>query len=377
MSTAGANTIPLRRTPTVGLVLALIAVIGALAAIDIFLHDAEQTEVADQAQHAYAQGCRLLAAGKAQDAVEALRRAHALERENLTYELALVAALTAAGKTSEAQPLLNEVLDADRNDGAANLVAARLRLKQGKTVDAEAYYHRAIYGNWPRDAAAHRMTARFELIDVLAANNQKEDLLAELLLLQEEAKNDTTIEPRLGRLFLIAGSPGRAADVYRTLIRQQPESTYAYQGLGDAELEQGDYLAAHAAFNAALARNRNDAGLRSKLQLAAALAALDPTPRGLSSAEKYQRSFRILGWAQEDFEKCVQTRRGGATANEQQLLERAEDAMNKKPAQFTNELSEQTLALAEQIWQARLKACGATTAAEQEPLRLMMLKLAQ
>src|ERR1700728_617926 len=372
MSAAAATAMPRSRAPKLGLIVVIIAVIGALTALDMFLEEAEQAELADQAQRAYLQGSRLSQAGKAEEAIDLLRRAHALERKNLTYELQLITALTAAGKTSEAEPLMNEVLDAGRNDGAANLVAARLRLKEGKLVDAEAYYHRAIYGQWPQDAAAHRMAARLELIDLLVAKNQKEDLLAELLPLEEEARNNPTIQLRLARLFLIAGSPSRAADVYRALIRQQPENAQAHEGLGEAELELGDYGAAHAAFKTAFAQMPNDPMLRSKLQLASTLALLDPTPRWLPSAEKYQRSLRILEWAQQDLEKCIQKQPTGASGEQQNLLERAEDAMDHaKPAQITNESSERVLSLAEKIWQARLSACGPATAPDEEALRLI------
>ena len=366
-----------RRAPKIGLMLLVAVAIGALAAIDLFLEKAEQTEVANQAQRAYLQGCRLLQEGKANDAVEGLRRAHAMERKNLVYARQLIAALTAARKTSEAEPLMNEVLDADRNDGAANLVAARLKLKEGNVADAEAYYHRAIYGRWPQDGAAHRVAARMELIDLLVAKNQKKDLLAELLPLTEDAKNDSAIQMRLASLFLLAGSPGRAADIYRTLLRQDPRNADAWAGLGRAELEQGDYRAAHSAFAAAAARKPKDAAIRSKLQLATTLAGLDPTPRRLSSAEKYQRSLYILEWVQQDLEKCIQTQASGPTAEQQALLERAEEVMNRpNPGAETNEMSEATLSLAAKIWQARL-SCGPASAPDEEALRLIMNKLAQ
>jgi tetratricopeptide (TPR) repeat protein len=197
-----------RRAPKIQLILLVAAVICALAVLDMLLERAEQAELAAQAQHAYRQGCRLLAAGHTNDALDALRRAHAMERENATYELELIAALTAAAKTAEAEPLMDEVLDMDRNAGPANLVAARLKLKEGKIVDAEAYYHRTIYGTWPQHAEAHRIAARMELIELLIAKNQKQDLLAELLPLEEEAKNDPAIRARIAAWFLQAGSPG-------------------------------------------------------------------------------------------------------------------------------------------------------------------------
>jgi len=375
---AGVSALARRRGPKIGLIFAVIGVMGALAALDVFLEQAEQAELADQAERAYRQGSELLQAGKAEEAVEALRRAQALERKNLNYELQLIAALTAAGKTAEAEPLMNEALDAGRNDGAANLVAARLRLKEHKIIDAEAYYHRAIYGQWPQDGAAHRIAARLELIDVLVANNQKQDLLAELLPLEEEAKNDASVQTRLARLFLAAGSPARAANVYRALIREQPGNAQAYEGLGEAELEQGDYRAAHAAFSSAAGQKPSDAQIREKLQLASTLAALDPTPRWLASADKYQRSLRILEWAQEDLERCIQTQPGGVSAAQQSLLAQAEDLMNReKPGQATNELSEGMLAVAEKIRQARVSACGPATTPEEEALRLIMAKLTQ
>lgn len=378
MSAAGAVSAFARaRELKIGLIVIVIAVIGSLAALDLFLEEAEQQELASQAQHTYVQGVRLLQAGKTDQAVDALRRAHAMERKNLAYEMELIAALTAAGKAGEAEPLMNEVLDADRNDGAANLVAARLRLKEGNLVDAEAYYHRAIYGEWPQDGAQHRIAARMELIDLMVAKNQKEDLLAELLPLQESAKNNPGLQLRLGRLFMVAGSPGRAMDVFRMLTREQPGNVDAGKGLGDADLEEGDYGAARAAFYSAFVQDSKDNSIRLKLQLAGMLAGLDPTPRGLSSEEKYRRSLRILGWAQEDLEKRIQTQGAEPNAGQQALLERAENLMGEQPVQVTNELSEGVLGLAERIWQTRLSAGGSATTPDEEPLRLIFMKLAQ
>jgi tetratricopeptide (TPR) repeat protein len=378
MSVAGTiGSIARTRGPKIGLMVVVAVVIGGLASLDVFLERAEQAEMAAQAERAYEQGRRLLESGRAKEAIDALRRAHAMERKNLGYEVELVAALTAAGKTAEAEPLMNEVLDADRNDGAANLVAARLRLKEGKIVDAEAFYHRAIYGTWPQDAESHRIAARVELIDLMVAKGQKQELLAELLPLQEEAKSNPAIDSRLAQLFLLAGSPGRAADVYRELIREDPKNADYYAGFGEAELEQGDYRAAHAAFASAAARKKNDPAIRTKLQLATMLAGLDPTPRRLSSAEKYQRSLYILEWAQQDLEKCIQTKTPGATSGEQALQDRAEEAMdNQTPAHASNELSEATLSLAVRIWQARL-TCNPAIAPDEEPLRLLMAKVTQ
>ncbi len=366
------------RGPKIGLILIVIAAIGVLWTIDIFLEDAQEAELASQARSAYQSGMRFLQAGNANSAVQDLSKAHVLERSDIGYELELVAALTAAGKTREAEPLANEVLDADRNNGAANLVIARLRLKEGKILDAVAYYHRAIYGEWPQDAAAHRIAARLELIDLLIKHNRKQDLLAELLPLEEEAGKNVQIQAPLAHLFMIAGAPSRAAEVYRELIREQPNHAAWYAGLGETDLEMGDYHAAHSEFAAASARNPQDAKIKAQSQLASTLAGLDPTPRWLPSAEKYQRSVRILSAAQEDLEKCIQSQPNGATKEQGDLLQNAENAMYASPpAQKWNEVSEQDLGLAQRIWQARVDTCGPSTSPEEETLRLIFAKLAQ
>ena len=379
MSAASTGIGVLRRgaAPKLGLILALIAAAGALASIDAFLESAQQTELHNQAQEAYREGERQLQQGDANGAVEALRRAHALERRNVRYERELVDALAVAGKTEQAEPLLNEVLDANRNDGAANLVAAHLRSKEGKIADADAYYHRTIYGTWPRDAREHRIAAREELIEFLIAHRRTNELLAELLPLEEEAGRDPVVQPRLGLWFLEAGSPARAADVFRNMLHEHRDEADAYAGLGEAELQMGDYRSARAALADAAARKPGDATARSRLQVAETLAAWDPTPRGLPSSEKYRRSIRLLEWTQQELEKCIQAR-PPADAQDDALLTQAETAMQREaPSQPANELSEATLALAQKIWQARVASCGATTSGDDEPLRLLMSKLAQ
>ena len=84
--------------------------------------------------------------------MDVLRTAHALVRENIDYELTLVTALIDAGRTAEADPLMDDALQREPNDGRTNLIAARLAAKKGSAVQAESYYHRAIYGEWPDSA---------------------------------------------------------------------------------------------------------------------------------------------------------------------------------------------------------------------------------
>ena len=207
---------------TWGTTVAIALVVVGLAGVDQFLARVESAETINSAQRSYRAGSRLLAAGKPGEAIDFLRDAHALDRQNPEYELQLIDALAADGKTAEAEPLLTEILQRQPNDGRANLTAARLASRKGNTAEAEAYYHRAIFGEWSGDAAARRVAARLELIDLLAGKGQKQELLAELISLEAESAGTAEIRKRLGELFLLAGSPARAADVYQALVEKDP-----------------------------------------------------------------------------------------------------------------------------------------------------------
>jgi thioredoxin-like negative regulator of GroEL len=315
--------------------------------------------------------------GRANDAVDAFRKAHALERENAKYELDLIEALMSAGKLAEAQPLMTDILEQESNNGEANLVAARLATKQGNINAADSYYHRAIYGQWRDNLAQHQMEVRLELIDFLTAHGKKDEMLAELLPLQEQTAGNARLQPRLAKLFLEAGSASRALELYRQLTKLDPKNGANYAGMGEAELALGDFRAAHAAFATAVAREDNDAGLRERLELSTLLKNLDPTPRTLSAQEKYSRSLHILQLASDDLRQCITNHSELATEDAKQLVATAQTQLAAtQPKQPTNEMAEGTLSLAETIWRARTSLCGPATAPDEEPLRFIMEKLA-
>jgi tetratricopeptide (TPR) repeat protein len=346
----------------------LVLVVIGLAAADRFLAQVESSEIAASAQRAYAKGSLLLRAGEAEAALDSLREAHALERQNAEYSLELVSALTSAGKTGEAEPLLNEVLLKSPNDGRANLLAARLNLKNGDFSDAFAYYHRAIYGNWREDAEQQRRAARTELVHLLVQKNRKQDLLPELISLQAESPPDAESQRQLAQLFMTADSPARAAAIYQAIVDKDPKDVQANEGLGTAELQLGQYRAAHEAYERAFLHEPNNASIRTHLQVLNTVTGLDPTVRQLTSAEKYRRSVRILDMARQALQQC------GSDGNAD-LLKAADSAVEAKvPAHITNEAAEGVLSLAQQLWRAE-QNCG-DRPGEENPLALIMRKLA-
>jgi thioredoxin-like negative regulator of GroEL len=355
-----------------GVAVTLAAIIAALFALDRFLAKVESAELHSAAQNSYLAGSRLLDAGKAAEAADLLRAAHSTERGNSDYELALISALTRAGRTADAEPLMNEMLQRAPNDGRVNLIAARLRVREGNAGDAEAYYHRAIFGEWPAEAPGRRIEARVELVNQLINSGKRQELLAELISLEAEPAAGADVRKRLAGWFLLAGSPARAADVYRAMVASDPKDLTAAEGLGEAELEQGQYAAARTAFLQAAFQHPNDASTRGHLEILNTVVALDPTLRQLTSEEKYRRSMRILDMARSGLAQCP---------GENPLFASVSAALSARaPAHVTNEDSEKVLALAEQAWRARGETCeGASPkadAGDAEALNLLMKKLA-
>jgi len=302
-----------------GLLLLIAATGGALWGVDVFLARTERAELSGEAQRDFEQGSALLKSNQPAQAIEPLRKARSLDRDNREYAVALAAALSGAGKFDEEGELLQELLGRDPNDGEANLLEARLQARSDGWEEAFAYYHRAIYGSWGADAAARRITVRVELANLLAERVAKEpgdqkDLLAELLPLESEAAGDVEIERQVAHLYLLAGSPARAEELYRSL----------------------------------------------HLPIASEAAALDPMRRYLSAAEKFRRSERILELVRDSVAKC------GVDVSS------ADDLLSEKiRGEATNELAEERLSMAEKLWQSKSGACGGGD----EALELVMAKL--
>ncbi len=346
------------RTNQLGLIAIVAAVIASLWAIDLVLARVDSQETRAQARKYYQDGTRLLESNRALDAVDQLRKAYAMDRMDRRYALRLAAALIQANKFEEAQSMLSEILSRTPNDGEANLLAARLAVRNGQATDAAAYYHRAIYGTWDQDAGVRTKQARLELANLLAANGSEKDLLAELLPLDTEAQNDIGVRKQVAHLFLVAGAPGRAEAAYRSLIRVDSEDKSNYEGLGHAELALGNYRAAATAFRSA--------GATAQADLADEMAGLDPTLRLLSSAEKFRRSVRILELARDALARCP------VDAQSEGLLDQADKELKARVrGNVTNELAEERLMLAEQLWQQRKSNCASSGSTDEALARLM------
>jgi len=231
-----------------------------------------------------------------------------------------------------------------------------------------------VYGRWDTDERASRLRARFELIDLLAGHNSKEDLLAELLPVQDEAPQDPSARVRMGRLFLLAGSPARAAFVFQSILNDAPANAAARAGLGEAEFAQGNYRAAQRDFGIAVRLAPNDAPARKRLDVSNEVLMLDPTVRGLGSAERFRRSRQLVELAMQATSQCAGL---NASPEMQELMARAASAVKARVSLAReDEVSESMVDTAEQLWQARGKECKAP-AEPDSPLALVLAKIVQ
>ena len=296
--TATASEFVLTLTLTLGAIVVLIIGDTALARAD---REATRTTAAEE----YRVGVNLIAHKRLPDAIEHLRTAATLDRERPVYTVALAQAVLAQGRANDAEQMLIPLLERDATDGGANLAMARVLTKQGRADEAKSYYHRAIYGIWPGDAARSRAIARFELIDLLAQTGAKQELLAELLPIEDESPEDTVLRKKVANFFVLAGSPAKASDIYRDLLRKSPRDADAYVGLGRAALAMGNYPVARNDFLAAQRIAPEDSSIARTIKLADSVIAIDPTQRGLGLDEQVRRSRQLVQMTIKSAHKCL------------------------------------------------------------------------
>lgn len=360
-----------------GVFLATFAIIllamGGLFAVDLFLAGLERRELRSEARHLYQEGLSLSREGRQEEAVDRLQSAVAAERSNPLYQRALAEAMLAAGKPAEARAIAAARLQREPTDAAASLLVARALAREGKPAQAIPYYHRAIYGIWDDDAAGNRVRSRFELVDVLARMGAQRELLAELLPLQDQAPTDRETRKRIAHLFLDAGAPSRAIEIFRALLQQRRDAG-TYAGLGEAELARGNYRSARANFAAAAQLAPGDSTIGQRLALTQRVIGLDPTQRGIGTEEQYRRSLELLGLTLLAADSCL-----SLSAANQGLLDSARMALvpQRRPSAGRHAAVEANLRLAERLWGLRRTECPGLRAEEEEPLALVLQRLAQ
>jgi CIC family chloride channel protein len=336
------------------------ATLGALLLVG-FLNYYYRSERTARAGRYFKAGNDLVLHDRNQEAVEQFRNALSVSRDNQDYRLALGLTLVTTGRLEEASVYLEEVLRRDPTNGRANLGLARIAVRQERTADAVTCYHRAIYGVWPSDQAANQVQVRFELAAFLEKTGSKTQATAELLAILDRVPDDTAARKRVGRLLLDYGSPAQSADVFHGLVRANNRDAEAYSGLGAAEFAAERYTAAREAFRSALRWNPSDETAGRELALCDRILELDPAVRGLGPAERYRRSAALLTAILGAVEQCLL--KVGQPADAQALrtwADTARQSLAHQPARRSyGTAAESDLSLAEEMWAASQKMCGA------------------
>lgn len=354
-------------TLTLTSVAILLLIIGdtALAKVD---RQATRATAAEE----YRVGVNLIAHKRLPDAIEHLRTAATLDREKPVYTVALAQAVLAQGRTNDAEQMLIPLLERDATDGGANLAMARVLTKQGRIEEAKSYYHRAIYGLWPGDAARSRAIARFELIDVLAETGARQELLAELLPIQDESPEDTVLRKRVANYFVLAGSPAKASDIYRDLLRKNPRDADAYVGLGRAALAMGNYPVARSDFLAAQRIAPEDSSIVLTIKLADSVIAIDPTQRGLGLDEQVRRSRQLVQMTIKSAHKCLDVEAPSVAAA---LDSVARSLVGPAGTVSRSQAIDENISLAGALWRMREGRC--TSRPDDQALALVQDRIAQ
>ncbi len=350
----GIVTAPMASAPVfVGTFAVLLVLIVAFLVLDTTLARIDRRESALHAADLYQEGRMLLGRDDAHEASDRFASALAMERGNTTYALGLAQAMMADGRSDDAEQTLRDLLDRAENDGSVNLLMARLLARAGRTGEAVAYYHRAIFGRWGADSTQQRTNARFELVDLLATRNDEGAMLAELLPLEATFPDSSTVRRRLAHLFLRAGSPRRSIAIFREFLRTNPSDGDAYAGMGEAALALGNFSTARADLAEAVRLRPDDARLPERFALADTILALDPEVRGMAAPERVARARALLTRALGERQACAGTRDVGALANS------ARSRLATPAGPPTAASADATTRLAMKLWSTRPTRCAA------------------
>ncbi len=278
-----------------------IQVLGTVLALAIFLAAADAalvrfgaSERKAAATELYSRAQKLYSAGDYSSSLDLYRQARNEERKNFTYQVALIRALEHSEHVEEAEAEATRLIAEHPTDGYANLVMARLLAFDKRFSEAAWFYHRALYGSWS-GSDSQRTRVRLELADMLSTQGLKEQVVAEVLLLLNEAgAGDAEIRRRSADLLLKSGAWSRAASVYDELAASFPNDPEVHAGYGQALFGNREYRRARAELALAVRLGESKDEIRRKLETSRAVLDLDPHARGVSSGELERRRLVLL-----------------------------------------------------------------------------------
>ena len=280
-------------TPTLRVLGAVLALACLFAAADTVLVRFGVSERKTDAVELYNRAQRLYSAGHYSSSLDLYRQARNEERDNLSYQVALIRALQYSEHVPEAEAEAARLIAGHPTDGYANLVMARLLAFDKRYTEAAWFYHRALYGSWS-GSDSKRTRIRLELAEMLSTQGLKEQVVAEVLLLLNEAGTDVNIRRRSADLLLKSEAWSRAATAYEELAAMFPDDPGLHAGYGLALFGNREYRRARGELALAIRLGESKDEIQQKLETSQDVLDLDPHARGVSSGELERRRLVLL-----------------------------------------------------------------------------------
>ena len=289
------------------------AIVGFLVtkAVASAAHDQRLSDAATW----HARGEAALAEGRLDDALTALGRARALDRDRDVHHLSFASALAQAGQLDAARQVLLALRETHPENPDVNLGLAELAAANGATEDAVRFYQRALYGEWTPARLDDRERVRISLIEYQLEHGMRGQAAAQLLMLAADLPSDAARQMQAARLFLAAGEPEHALDHYSRVLEHEPDHPAALAGAGDAAFEIGDFAAARGYYDRV---PDGDEEVEARRELVRLVLANDPLQPRLSNAERRRRLARGHARAQALIQAC-RVHLAGTSAQEEQI----------------------------------------------------------
>jgi chloride channel protein, CIC family len=351
----------------------VVTVMLGLAILIAVLNYSYRTERITRADNFFKAGNQYMAKDRYDEAIAQYRDALSISH-NTFHRMALAEALTKAHTWDEAKIYWNEILHEAPSSGPANLGLAEVLAAQGHTADAVTHYQRAIYGMWPDHPDQNRLEAHIELIQTLEQAGRNAEAQAELLGLVANSPTDPAVRKQLAQMCAGLGLYRQAADLYREVAARNHRDDAAFHGLGDAEFAEGDYHTALEAYRDAVKANPADSEAGQRADLCQSILGLDPTLRGLSARDRFERSRQLLSKTLAEVTLC----NGAASPLPDDVRKDAQAAQANlshaaRPGSW-NEAEETNLAAATLLWPERAKICPSAPPAD-DPVAYVMNRL--
>lgn len=300
----GCGLVPSTRSSQIVLAITLLLIVAGFALTQYLVNVHRDTE-SSLAARWFTRGEQAMQAHLPAAAADCYRTALSYDPANQQYRLHLAQALLADNRLAEARAHLSSLWEEEPADGEVNLTLARLYVQRRDYSKAVRYYSNAINGVWGEEPRAHRIATRFELANFLLQQHKTAQAQAELVAIQADGPANAADQLLLGNLLLQVNEPQRAIQAFDAMLQRDPNNAQAWLGKAQASLVLADYKEAEHAASLAVERDPKLDGARQQLEVVRELLRLDPALRGLSLADRSERTAEAFELVMKRINGCA------------------------------------------------------------------------